>query len=83
MPAAEILAVGDHQNDLAMLFGDVAAMVACPANAHPSVKSLVKRAGGHVSSLENGEGTAECIRVYRTGGIRPKVPLPKHKKNRD
>ena len=74
MPTSGILAVGDHQNDLAMLFGNVAAMVACPANAHPSVKEAVERAGGHVSLLEAGEGTAEAIHLYRTG---MKSPAPK------
>ncbi len=79
MPTAEILAVGDHQNDIAMLYGSVAAMVACPSNAHPSVKETVRMAGGHVSELESGEGTAEAIRLYRSkrnrGGV-PKNPLP-------
>ena len=67
MPTANILAVGDHQNDIAMLYGSVAAMVACPANAHASVKETVLRAGGHVSLLEAGEGTAEAIQLYRMG----------------
>ena len=65
MPTTDILAVGDHQNDLAMLYGRVAGMVACPANAHESVKMVVLKAGGHVSRLEAGEGTAEAIRFYR------------------
>lgn len=65
MPTTDILAVGDHQNDLAMLYGRVAGMVACPANAHESVKMAVLKAGGHVSRLEAGEGTAEAIRFYR------------------
>jgi len=68
-----ILAVGDHQNDLPMLFGDVAGMVACPANAHPSVKETVLAAGGHVSLLQAAEGTAEAIRLYRTGAKRPVI----------
>ena len=67
MPTADILAVGDHQNDIAMLHGRVAGMVACPANAHQSVKEAVLQAGGHVSRLEAGEGTAEAISFYRTG----------------
>ena len=71
MPTSNILAVGDHQNDLAMLFGSVAAMVACPSNAHPSVKEAVIQAGGHVSLLEAGEGTAEAIHLYRTGKKKP------------
>lgn len=73
MPTSGILAIGDHQNDLAMLFGKVAAMVACPANAHPTVKEAVIGAGGHVSDLETGEGTAESIRLYRTGEKLPAI----------
>ena len=76
MPTDGILAVGDHQNDLAMLFGDVAAMVACPANAHPSVKEMVAAAGGHVSELEAGEGTADAIHLYRTGKRSPVIKKP-------
>jgi len=72
MPASEILAIGDHQNDLAMLFGEVAAMVACPSNAHSSVKEAVIQAGGHVSNLPAGEGTAEAIHLYRTGKKSPR-----------
>jgi hydroxymethylpyrimidine pyrophosphatase-like HAD family hydrolase len=67
MPTSYILTVGDHQNDLPMLFGDVAGMVACPANAHPDVKQTVRDAGGHVSEYETGRGTAEAIHLYRTG----------------
>lgn len=76
MPTDGILAVGDHQNDLSMLFGGVAAMVACPSNAHPSVKEMVSAAGGHVSGLEAGEGTAEAILLYRTGKKRPVTKKP-------
>jgi hydroxymethylpyrimidine pyrophosphatase-like HAD family hydrolase len=71
MPRADILAVGDHQNDIAMLHGRVAGMVACPANAHLSVKEAVLQAGGHVSRLEAGEGTAEAISLYRRGEKQP------------
>jgi len=78
MPASEILAIGDHQNDLSMLFGEVAEMVACPSNSHPSVKDAVSKAGGHVSELPAGEGTAESIHLYRTG-----KKFPSEKRNRD
>lgn len=71
MPSSGILAIGDHQNDLAMLFGEVAAMVACPSNAHTRVKEAVLQAGGHVSELPAGEGTAEGIHLYRTGKKTP------------
>ena len=71
MPTSQILAVGDHQNDLPMLFGEVAGMVACPSNAHRTVKEAVLKAGGHVSELPAGEGTAEAIHLYRTGKKKP------------
>lgn len=70
-----ILAIGDHQNDISMLFGDVASMVACPSNAHPIVKDAVRKAGGHVSKLVAGEGTAEAINLYRSGLIKPKPSI--------
>lgn len=69
-----ILAIGDHQNDLSMLFGDVAAMVACPSNAHSSVKEAVRRAGGYVSDCEAGKGTADAIRFYRRGVLQNSQP---------
>jgi hydroxymethylpyrimidine pyrophosphatase-like HAD family hydrolase len=78
MPTAAILAIGDHQNDIAMLYGNVAAMVACPANAHASVKETVLRAEGHVSLLEAGEGTAEAIHLYRTGAKQPATREHRH-----
>jgi len=67
MPTMNILAVGDHQNDLSMLYGNVAGMVGCPANAHTSVKETVVKAGGYISELEAGEGTAEVIAYFRQG----------------
>lgn len=60
-----ILAIGDYHNDIAMLTGEVAAMVACPSNAHDIVKQTVKKAGGHISSHPSSRGTAEAISVYR------------------
>ena len=54
MPTTDILAVGDHQNDLAMLHGRVASMVACPWNAHPNVKETVLNAGGYISPFVAG-----------------------------
>lgn len=59
-----ILAVGDHHNDLSMLDGHVASMVACPSNAHSEVKAIVQKAKGRISQYEAGEGTAEAIHFY-------------------
>jgi len=59
------LAIGDYHNDIAMLTGEVAAMVACPSNAHDIVKQTVKKIGGHVSLHPSSRGTAEAIGMYR------------------
>ncbi len=63
-----ILAIGDYHNDIAMLTGEVAAMVACPSNAHDVVKETVKKVGGHVSLHPSSRGTAEAIGIYRKWG---------------
>lgn len=60
-----ILAIGDHHNDLAMLNEEVASMVACPSNAHDKVKKIVTQQRGHVSMYEAGKGTAEAISIFR------------------
>lgn len=64
VPREEILAIGDHYNDLPMLDGTAAAMVACPANAVPEVKETVRAAGGYVSPHPWGEGVADAIRHF-------------------
>jgi hydroxymethylpyrimidine pyrophosphatase-like HAD family hydrolase len=58
-----ILAVGDNHNDLSMLDGAHAAMVACPANAVPEVRQAVEAAAGWVSEHPDALGTADGI-VY-------------------
>ena len=60
----EVLAIGDHHNDMPMLDGSAAAMVACPANAVREVKDLVRAAGGYVSPFPWGEGVADAIRHF-------------------
>lgn len=60
-----VLAIGDYHNDITMLTGEVATMVACPSNAHDAVKQTVKKAGGHVSLHPSSRGTAEAISHYR------------------
>lgn len=59
-----VLAIGDHHNDIPMLDGSAAAMVACPANAVGEVKDAVRAAGGYVSPLSWGEGVADAIRHF-------------------
>lgn len=60
----EVLAIGDHHNDIPMLDGSAAGMVACPANAVGEVKDVVLAAGGYVSPLPWGDGVADAIRHF-------------------
>jgi len=56
-----VFAVGDHQNDLSMLTGEPAALVACPSNAIPEVKTLVAHANGHLAQARCGSGVLEAL----------------------
>ena len=60
----EILAVGDHMNDIPMLNGGHAAYVGCPGNAVFEVKDVVRAAGGVVADAHGPAGTVEVIRAY-------------------
>jgi hydroxymethylpyrimidine pyrophosphatase-like HAD family hydrolase len=64
IPRAEVLAIGDHHNDIPMLDGTAAGMVACPGNAVAEVKKLVQGQGGYVSLHPWGEGVADAIRHF-------------------
>ena len=64
IPRGEVLAIGDHLNDIPMLDGSAAAMVACPANAVDEVKEAVAGAGGYISPFPWGEGVADAIRHF-------------------
>lgn len=59
-----VLAIGDHLNDLDMLDGRVARFVGCPANAASQVKAAVKAAGGFVSEKPGAAGALDVIRYY-------------------
>ncbi len=56
----QIMAVGDHLNDLPMLDRRYAHHLACPANAVDAVKKRVITQGGHVSSTNVAEGLVEA-----------------------
>ena len=62
----QILAAGDHLNDLPMLRAEYARHLVTPANAVPEVKALVSDQGGFVSKLRCGHGVLEglerCLR---------------------
>ena len=57
---AQIMAAGDHLNDLPMLDRRYAHHLACPHNAVDEVKEKVRVQGGHVSSADVAEGTIEA-----------------------
>jgi HAD superfamily hydrolase (TIGR01484 family) len=60
----EILAAGDHYNDLPMLSGQFAACVVAPDNAIPQVKEMVRHQNGYVSHQPWGHGVARGLEYY-------------------
>lgn len=60
----DVLAAGDHLNDLPMLKSEHARYLVAPANAVPLVKDLVSKQGGFVSELNCGHGVAEGMEHY-------------------
>ncbi len=62
--ADQLLAVGDHLNDLNMLNGRPARHVGCPGDAVPEVRQAVRKAGGIVGSLPGPTGTVDVLRSY-------------------
>ncbi len=62
VPREQILAAGDHLNDLPMLSRAFAGWLVAPANAIEPVKVAVRSQGGVVSKLSHGFGVAEGIR---------------------
>ncbi len=64
IPRSKIFAVGDHFNDIPMLDGAVAGMVACPSNAVAPVIGVVTKAGGYVSPRSCGEGVLDALEHF-------------------
>ena len=60
----EVLAAGDHLNDLPMLKSEHARYLVAPSNAVPQVKDVVRKQGGFVSELTCGNGVAEGLEHY-------------------
>jgi hydroxymethylpyrimidine pyrophosphatase-like HAD family hydrolase len=60
--ADNVLAAGDHLNDLPMLTRACARWLVAPANAVEPVKNALRREGGYVSELFRGEGVADGLR---------------------
>jgi HAD superfamily hydrolase (TIGR01484 family) len=67
LTSAEVLAAGDHLNDLPMLRTEFARHLVTPANAIPQVKELVQGQGGFVSELNCGHGVAEGVEFHFNG----------------
>jgi len=64
IPASHTFAAGDNHNDLSMLCGTNAKMVACPSNAVPKVRETVRAASGFVASAKAGEGMSQALDHY-------------------
>jgi len=60
----EVLAAGDHLNDLPMLKSEHARYLVAPSNAVPQVKDVLRKQGGFVSELTCGNGVAEGLEYY-------------------
>jgi len=56
----QVMAVGDHMNDLPMLERRYAHHLACPANAVDEVKAKVRSQGGYLASAGVAEGVVEA-----------------------
>lgn len=61
---AQVLAAGDHYNDLPMLSAQFAGCLVAPDNAIPVVKEVVSRQGGYVSHQPCGHGVARGLEFY-------------------
>jgi hydroxymethylpyrimidine pyrophosphatase-like HAD family hydrolase len=61
---ASSLAIGDSHNDLEMLSPDAAAMIACPGNSVPEVKSQVERVGGYLCRDVHSTACVEALEHF-------------------
>ncbi|MBN1270205.1 MAG: HAD hydrolase family protein [Kiritimatiellae bacterium] len=62
--SGDVLAIGDHLNDVSMLDGSIARYVGCPGDAMAEVKDAVRRAGGRVAEAGGPPGTVEVMVRY-------------------
>ncbi|MCK5834422.1 MAG: HAD family phosphatase [Lentisphaeria bacterium] len=61
---AETLAVGDGDNDLSMLDGSSAKMIACVENSCSKLKEVVKQAEGYQAENSGVDGVVESINYF-------------------
>ena len=66
IPADSVFAAGDHFNDISMLDGSYAKMIACPANAIDPVKELVRCSQGYIAERCWADGIAEAVEFYES-----------------
>ena len=71
LTSVDVLAAGDHLNDLPMLKRDFANHLVAPANAIPQVKEVVKRQGGFISELTCGNGVAAGLEHFLNRTSKP------------
>jgi hydroxymethylpyrimidine pyrophosphatase-like HAD family hydrolase len=62
--ASQVLAAGDHFNDLPMLSTQFAQYLVAPANAIPAVKEAVQQQDGYVSHQPWGHGVARGLEFF-------------------
>jgi HAD superfamily hydrolase (TIGR01484 family) len=67
IPAENVLAAGDHLNDLPMLLNRYAKYLVSPANAVETVKIQVREQKGYISKLSHGHGIADGIEFHLNG----------------
>ncbi len=60
-----IFAVGDGPNDVSMLNGSSAQMVACVGNACDQLKEAVGKVDGYIAEQDNVLGVVESLKYYR------------------
>ncbi len=68
LSADQIFAVGDGANDVNMLEGWAAGMVACVSNAPREIKRIVRHANGHVANQSVTAGVVESLEYFLRGG---------------
>jgi hydroxymethylpyrimidine pyrophosphatase-like HAD family hydrolase len=65
----QVFVAGDHLNDLPMLSREFASHIAAPANAIPSVRETVNRAGGFISRHPQGRGVHDALSTFLGGAF--------------
>jgi hydroxymethylpyrimidine pyrophosphatase-like HAD family hydrolase len=68
LTSQQVLAAGDHYNDLPMLLRSRAACLVAPANAIPEVHEQVRREQGYVSAELCGYGVLDGLEYYLKKG---------------